>query len=41
MPFVFGSWAGLAAWVIVFMYFLGGGNDNTPDFVFAILIGYV
>jgi len=42
LPFIFGGWAGLAGWVIVFMYFLGGGNySNTPDFVFAILIGYL
>lgn len=40
-PFIFGSIAGAAPWVVVFMYFLGGGNfDRIPSFVYGILVGY-
>lgn len=40
-PFWFGCWAGLAPWIIIFMYFLGGGNySNIPGFVYGILGGY-
>lgn len=41
MPFYFGCWCGLGPWVVVLMYFLGGGNfDLIPGFVYGILVGY-
>lgn len=40
-PFVFGCIAGVAPWIVVLSYFLGGGNyDQIPGFVYGILIGY-
>eukprot|EP00808_Paulinella_micropora_P020146 g78765.t1 len=40
--FVFGCFAGTPAWIVIFMYFLGGGNfDNIPGFVYGILAAYV
>ena len=40
-PFVFGSIAGLGPWIVVVMYFIGGGNfDQIPGFVYGILVGY-
>lgn len=40
-PFWFGCWAGVAPWVVVLMYFLGGGNFSLiPGFVYGILGGY-
>jgi len=41
LPFWFGCFAGVGPWIVVFMYFLGGGNyDETPDFVYAIVAAY-
>lgn len=40
-PFVFGCVAGVAPWIVVLSYFLGGGNFSTiPGFVYGILFGY-
>jgi hypothetical protein len=40
-PFVFGTFAGLAPWVVVCMYFFGSGNFSLiPSFVYGILGGY-
>lgn len=40
-PFVFGCIAGVAPWIVVLSYFLGGGNfDQIPGFVYGILFGY-
>jgi len=42
LPFWFGCFAGLGPWIVVFMYFLGGGNfDEIPGFVYGILIAYL
>lgn len=41
MPFVFGTIAGAAPWIVVFTYFFGGGNyAQIPSFVYGILFGY-
>ncbi len=38
-PFVAGCFAGVAPWVVIFVYLAGNGiNGNIPDFVYAILI---
>jgi hypothetical protein len=40
-PFVFGTIAGVAPWIVVLSYFLGGGNfSEIPGFVYGILFGY-
>ena len=40
-PFVFGCVAGVAPWLVVCMYFFGGGNYQLiPSFVYGILFGY-
>jgi len=40
-PFVFGCVAGVAPWIVVLSYFLGGGNyGKIPGFVYGILFGY-
>jgi len=40
-PFVFGCVAGVAPWIVVLSYFLGGGNyGQIPGFVYGILFGY-
>lgn len=40
-PFVFGCVAGIAPWITVLQYFLGGGNfGKIPGFVYGILVGY-
>jgi hypothetical protein len=40
-PFVFGCIAGVAPWIVVLSYFLGGGNyAQIPSFVYGILLGY-
>lgn len=40
-PFVFGCIAGIAPWIVVLSYFLGGGNyEQIPGFVYGILFGY-
>jgi len=40
-PFIFGCIAGAAPWIVVLMYFLGGGNfGKIPGFVYGILVGY-
>lgn len=40
-PFAFGCVAGMAPWVVVLSYFVGGGNfDQIPGFVYGILFGY-
>merc|ERR1711964_240868 len=40
-PFVMGCVAGVAPWIVVLMYFLGGGNySQIPGFVYGILFGY-
>lgn len=40
-PFVFGCVAGVAPWIVVMSYFLGGGNfSQIPGFVYGILFGY-
>jgi len=40
-PFVYGCFAGLAPWITILMYFLGGGNfSQIPGFVYGILISY-
>jgi hypothetical protein len=40
-PFVHGCVAGLAPWIVVAQYFVGGGNfDKVPGFVYGILFGY-
>jgi hypothetical protein len=41
-PFIFGCIAGVAPWIVVWMYFLGGGNfDQIPGFVYGILVAYL
>ena len=36
-----GCWAGIAPWLVILLYFLGGGNfSRIPGFVYGILIGY-
>lgn len=41
-PFWFGCLAGLAPWIVVFMYFLGSGNfGEIPGFVYGILVAYI
>ncbi len=41
-PFWMGCWAGIGAWVVIFMYFLGGGNfGDIPGFVYGILGAYI
>jgi len=41
-PFVFGCVAGFAPWVVVSMYFFGGGNfSKIPFYVLCILFGYL
>ena len=40
-PFVFGCVAGVAPWLVVCVYFFGGGNYQLiPSFVYGILFGY-
>lgn len=40
-PFVHGCIAGLAPWIVVIQYFVGGGNfGQIPGFVYGILFGY-
>lgn len=40
-PFWFGCIAGVAPWIVVMSYFLGGGNfSQIPGFVYGILFGY-
>jgi len=40
-PFVFGCIAGIAPWITVLSYFLGGGNfSHIPGFVYGILFSY-
>jgi hypothetical protein len=40
-PFIFGCVAGVAPWIVVLSYFLGGGNfSQIPGFVYGILFGY-
>jgi len=40
-PFVHGCVAGLAPWIVVAQYFVGGGNfSEIPGFVYGILFGY-
>jgi hypothetical protein len=40
-PFFFGCIAGIAPWIVVLMYFFGGGNfGEIPGFVYGILFGY-
>jgi|MDSY01.1.fsa_nt_gb hypothetical protein len=40
-PFFMGCWAGIAPWLVILLYFLGGGNfSRIPGFVYGILIGY-
>jgi hypothetical protein len=40
-PFVFGCVAGVAPWIVVVQYFVGGGNfSEIPGFVYGILFGY-
>mmetsp|Transcript_81650 Transcript_81650/g.127501 ORF Transcript_81650/g.127501 Transcript_81650/m.127501 type:complete len:283 (-) Transcript_81650:409-1257(-) len=40
-PFIFGCIAGVAPWIVVLSYFLGGGNyGEIPGFVYGILFGY-
>jgi len=40
-PFVFGCIAGVAPWITVLSYFLGGGNySQIPGFVYGILFSY-
>jgi hypothetical protein len=40
-PFVIGCVAGVAPWIVVVQYFVGGGNfDQIPGFVYGILVGY-
>jgi hypothetical protein len=40
-PFVYGCIAGVAPWIVVCMYFFGGGNySRIPGFVYGILGGY-
>ena len=41
-PFLFGCVAGIAPWIVVFMYFFGSGNYSLiPSFVYGILGCYV
>ena len=41
IPFVFGCISGIAPWIVVLMYFFGGGNySQIPGFVYGILCGY-
>jgi len=41
-PFIFGTFAGAIPWVVVFVYFFGGGNfGQIPGFVYGILFGYL
>lgn len=41
-PFIFGTFAGAIPWVVVFIYFFGGGNfGQIPGFVYGILFGYL
>jgi len=40
-PFWIGCLLGSASWIVVFLYFFGGGNyDNIPGFVYGILCAY-
>jgi len=40
-PFLFGCVAGIAPWIVVMTYFLGGGNyAQIPGFVYGIIFGY-
>ena len=40
-PFAIGCIAGIAPWIVVVQYFVGGGNfDQIPGFVYGILVGY-
>lgn len=42
VPFIYGCVAGAAPWIVVFMYFLGGGNfSQIPGFVYGILFSYI
>ena len=41
LPFWFGCWAGLGPWVLIGLYFFGGDQTTTPNFVYAILLGYL
>ena len=41
-PFWWGCVAGAGPWIVVGLYFLGGGNfDQIPGFVYGILLSYV
>lgn len=41
LPFIWGSFAGLAPWIAIFFYMTGTGNfDMVPWFVWAIIISY-
>lgn len=41
-PFWCGCGAGLAPWIVVLMYFLGGGNyDKVPGFVYGVFVSYL
>ena len=40
-PFWVGCLLGIASWIVVFLYFFGGGQyDNIPGFVYGILFAY-
>ena len=40
-PFIFGTVAGLAPWIVICLYFFGSGDFSLiPDFVYGILGGY-
>lgn len=40
-PFIWGSFAGIAPWIAIFLYMFGTGNfEGTPWFVWAIVITY-
>ena len=42
LPFIFGSFAGLMPWIVILIYFLGGGNyDLIPGFVYGIFACYI
>lgn len=41
-PFIFGCFAGVMPWVVVLMFFLGGGNySDIPGFVYGIFGAYL
>mmetsp|Transcript_27922 Transcript_27922/g.91373 ORF Transcript_27922/g.91373 Transcript_27922/m.91373 type:complete len:289 (-) Transcript_27922:1795-2661(-) len=40
-PFVFGCVAGAGSWIVILLYFFGGGNfADIPAFVYGILVSY-